>query len=352
MEKLTVLLKKKYLLLVSIIFIIALLFIIQFNNRSVSKDTNAFQNTVLAPVNEKNKQSAYRSGTSENKTLSDSEEEILKLKMFKFSSVDGDIKADENGQLIIDRSLRHWIDFYLSAIGELSLAEIQQLMNQKIALLPMPSRQQAQKLLADYLAYKEALASYEDQFQQSGPTDHLENLQQRHDWQKRLRRQNLSQEAVNAFWQLDELVDDYALEQLVINNSDASEEEKMEQLSKLDNALPEELRDFRSNLYIASNLQEQVAQSRQQGDSDEAVRQLRIKEVGLEATDRLEALEAKQNVWQQRIVEYSNEVEAVAAIEGLTEQDKKEKIRVYQENNFSINEQRRLDTALSLLNDE
>jgi len=272
--------------------------------------------------------------------------------MFKFSSVDGDIKADENGQLIIDRSLRHWIDFYLSAIGELSLAEIQQLMNQKIALLPMPSRQQAQKLLADYLAYKEALASYEDQFQQSGPTDHLENLQQRHDWQKRLRRQNLSQEAVNAFWQLDELVDDYALEQLVINNSDASEEEKMEQLSKLDNALPEELRDFRSNLYIASNLQEQVAQSRQQGDSDEAVRQLRIKEVGLEATDRLEALEAKQNVWQQRIVEYSNEVEAVAAIEGLTEQDKKEKIRVYQENNFSINEQRRLDTALSLLNDE
>jgi hypothetical protein len=35
--------------------------------------------------------------------------------------------------LIIDRDLRHGIDFYLSAIGELSLREIKQLMAEKMS---------------------------------------------------------------------------------------------------------------------------------------------------------------------------------------------------------------------------
>lgn len=279
-------------------------------------------------------------------------EDILKLKMFRLATIDGDIRADEDGRLIIDRDLRHWIDFYLSAIGELSLSEIKQLMEEKIAQLPMPAREQAARLLADYLSYKEALASYEGQFKQLLGSDHLDNLQQRHDWQKRLRREVLSNEAVEAFWQLDELVDDYALEQLVINGSHSSEEEKLSQLKNLEAALPKELKDFRRDVYIASNLQETIEASRQQGDSDEVIRQLRIEQVGLDATDRLEVLEAKQNVWQQRIMAYADEMKAVAAIEGVTEQDKQDRIDRYQENNFDEREQLRLETALRLLADD
>jgi lipase chaperone LimK len=281
-----------------------------------------------------------------------SAEDILKLKMFRLTSIDGDIRADEDGNLIIDRDLRHWIDFYLSAIGELSLHEIQQLMAEKISLLPMPARAQAEKLLADYLSYKEALANYEGQFKQFLSSDHIENLQQRHDWQKRLRRQALSSETVAAFWQLDEMIDDYALEQLVINGSAASAEEKAMQREELEASLPNELKEFRRDVYIASNLQETVTASRQQGDSDEAVRQLRIDQVGLDATDRLEALEVTQNLWQQRIIAYDNEIKAVAAIEGISEQDKKQQIKNYQDDHFDEREQLRLATALHLLADE
>jgi lipase chaperone LimK len=279
-------------------------------------------------------------------------EDILKLKMFKLASIDGDIRFDEDGALIIDRDLRHWIDFYLSAIGELTLAEIRKLMDEKIAQLPQPARDQAEKLLAEYLSYKEALASYEDQFKHLVSTNHIENLQQRHDWQKRLRRESLSSEAVEAFWQLDELVDDYALEQLVINGSDSSQEEKAQQLADLDTALPQELKDFRRDLYVASNLQEKVASSREEGNDDEAIRQLRIEQVGLEATDRLEALEIKQDLWIKRIHDYANEIKVVSAIEGLTEQDKQERIESYQQGNFDKAEQLRLDTALSLIEEK
>jgi len=298
------------------------------------------------------KQGTYSSEFMENKQDYNSSEDILKLKMFRLATIDGDIRADEEGHLIIDRDLRHWIDFYLSAIGELSLSEIKQLMAEKISQLPMPASEQAVRLLADYLSYKEALASYEGQFKQLLGSDHIDNLQQRYDWQKRLRREALSSEAVEAFWLLDELVDDYALEQLVINGSDSREEEKLSQLKKLEAALPKELKEFRRDVYIASNLQEAVEAYRQQGDSAEVIRQLRIEEVGLDATDRLEVLEAKQSVWQQRIIAYADEMKAVAAIEGITEQDKQDQIDNYQDINFDEREQLRLETALRLLADD
>ncbi|MFT4763589.1 MAG: lipase chaperone LimK [Oleispira sp.] len=357
MNMITPLNNKKFFLSLSIIAVCVFLLA-----QNVSKDQDdghseslPVSSSKLLPLNNSSvsdKKSLFVSNVSGNPESFKSSADILKLKMFKLASVDGEITADENGMLVIDRSVRHWIDFYLSALGELTLAEIQQLMALEISSLPMPARQQAEQLLADYLSYKEALASYEEQFKQVGPADHLVNLQQRHEWQKRLRRQILSSEVVEAFWQLDELVDDYALAQLVVNNSNESDEEKARELKNLEDALPAELKVFKRDLYIASDLQEKVVQSRQEGGSTEAVRQLRIEQVGPEAADRLEILEAKQEAWQQRILAYAREVESVAAIEGLTEQDKQERIRIYQQAHFNIKEQLRLDTALMLLRDE
>ncbi|MEH6449173.1 MAG: lipase secretion chaperone [Oleispira sp.] len=351
MKKSIVLFNKKVILTFFILLLLAFILTQYLSENSASSKIQT-QTNIQTNIQTTDKQGASSSELMESKQGFNSSEDILKLKMFRLATIDGDIRADEDGRLIIDRDLRHWIDFYLSAIGELSLSEIKQLMAEKIAQLPMPAREQAETLLAEYLSYKEALASYEGQFEQLLGSDHLDNLQQRHNWQKRLRREALSSEAVEAFWLLDELVDDYALEQLVINGSDSSEEEKLSQLKKLEAALPKELKEFRSDLYIASNLQETVEISRQQGDSDEVIRQLRIEEVGLDATDRLEVLEARQNVWQQRIIAYADEMKAVAAIEGVTEQDKLDQIDSYQQNNFDEREQLRLETALRLLADD
>lgn len=347
MKNSIVLFNKKVIVLFFILLLLAFYLTQHLGESSAPSQIHAQTN-----IQTTDKQGASSYEFMESKQGFNSSEDILKLKMFRLATIDGDIRADEDGHLIIDRDLRHWIDFYLSAIGELSLIEIKQLIAEKIAQLPMPAREQAARLLADYLSYKESLASYEGQFKQLLGSDHLDNLQQRHDWQKRLRREALSNEAVEAFWLLDELVDDYALEQLVINGSDSSEEEKLNQLKNLEAALPKELKEFRRDVYIASNLQEVVEASRQQGGSDEVIRQLRIEEVGMDATDRLEVLEAKQNVWQQRVMAYADEMKAVAAIEGVTEQDKQDQIDRYQENNFNEREQLRLETALRLLADD
>ena len=297
MKGLSVLFEKKTLVTLSIVSILSWVVIQNFSGSPSEVEHSTTTNLHTANNHEI---SNSGSGDPADKDTPDS---ILELSMFKLASVDGALRADDDGELFVDRKLRQWIDFHLSAIGELSLDNIKILMNQKIDLLPMPARQQAQELLASYLSYKEALASYDNEFQQIGPTNHLDNLQQRHSWQKRLRREALSPETVEAFWQLDELVD----------------------------------------------LEEQVAKSRQEGESDESIRQLRIEQVGIEATERLEALDVKQKEWQKRLLAYDREVKTVNSIEGLTEQDKQARIKAYQESNFNEKEQLRLETAMSLL---
>jgi lipase chaperone LimK len=278
-----------------------------------------------------------------------SEQEILKLKMFRLASIDGAIRADQAGNLILDRELRHWVDFYLSALGELSLNKIRELMQREINQLPMSARDQATQLLNNYLAYKEALADYDDQTQ-SPAGDYIERLQDRHDWQKRLRRQILTADTVEAFWRLDELIDDHALEKLIIRNSDHNTEEKNRQLEQLEADLPEEISGFRQQLYIASNLQNEVDRYREQGGSDESIRQLRIDSVGLEAAERLGELDKAQSLWQLRILAYRDELNTINNITGLSVQDKQERLKNYRDVNFVVNEQLRLETALKLLN--
>ena len=329
---------KKYLSLIFSIAIIIFISNMYFENDYISKDSAS----TLA--NQDFSKESLKKGDYE----SISEQEILKLKMFRLASVDGVVRANKAGNLIIDRELRHWIDFYLSALGNLSLEKIRELMQQEINRLPLPARDQATKLLADYLVYKEALADYEHQVQ-SPSGNYIENLQSKHDWQKRLRRQILSSATVEAFWQLDELVDDHALEKLIIRNSEYNEEEKNRQLEQLEANLPVEISDFREQLYIASNLQNEVDRYREQGGSDETVRQLRIDKVGLEAADRLDVLENNQRFWQQRIIAYGNKVKTVNNIEGLSDQDKQDQLKNYREINFKANEQLRLEAALQLL---
>lgn len=333
---------KKYILFFTILFIfISLLFLSLSRQNLPFKDNSSIQNNLSVSDSESN-----------NIDVTVGTKDILALKMFHSSIVDGAILADEHGELVVNRDLRHWIDFYLSAIGELTLIEIKELMQKEISLLPMPAREQAEKILAGYLNYKEALADYEKQFSSTVGGGHIENMSQRHDWQKRLRRQALSGEIVDAFWRLDELVDDHALEQLVINASSESDAEKANRINQLDAELPKELKDFRKNLYVASNLQETTDAFRQQGGSYEDIRQLRIEEVGLEATERLEAVDRIQQVWKQRIVAYANEIKAIANVEGVSEQDKKSHLKKYAEDNFDQNEQLRLDSALNLLAEE
>jgi lipase chaperone LimK len=289
----------------------------------------------------------------ENKTLDDDNKtiDILELKTFRLASIDGSIKVDKHNVLIIDQDLRHWLDFYLSAIGEVNLQQIMAMMQQEINKLPNPGRDQAHEIMNQYLAYKKELGEYDNR--ELLAVDHhndIEQLSNRLDWQMRLRRRHLADDVVESFWKNDEVIDNYALAKLTIKGSDLSDADKKEQLSALDKSLPESLYAFKQELYIASNLLEKEKALSQSDDPDE-LRNLRIQEVGVEATDRLEVIDKTQNTWRLKVVSYRDEQQRLSEIEGISATDKAAILSQYREDNFEEKERLRLPAAVQLLSD-
>lgn len=276
---------------------------------------------------------------------------ILELKTFRFSSIDGSIKVDSDNILIIDQDLRHWLDFYLSAIGEVNLQQIIAMMQQEIDKLPNPGRDQAHTIMDQYLAYKQELGEYDKrELLAVDSNNNIEQLSNRLDWQMRLRRRYLADDVVESFWHNDEVIDNYALEKLVIRNSDISDTDKEAQLLALEKSLPDSLASFKKELYVASNLLEKEKELSQSDDPTE-LRNLRIQEVGIEATDRLEAIDKTQNTWRLKVLSYRDEKQRLSAIEGMSTIDKENILAQYREDNFADNERLRLPAAVQLLSD-
>ncbi len=289
------------------------------------------------------------------KNLSESvETNILDLKTFRQASIDGSLKVDEQGNLVVDRNLRHWFDFYLSAVGEISLENIVKLMVDEIKRLPMPAHHQAMMMLQNYLAYKEELAEYEQREALSTTElSSLSLLSDRLDWQKRLRRQWFEEDVVIAFWQMDEVIDDYAQKKLLISTLTISEEEKQHQLLLLEKDLPNEYIEYRKNLDIAGDLLSSEKRLKQEfTDSVELsdkLHQLRSELVGEEASQRLMDLDKLQDNWKSRITAYQAEKYRIDALQGISEQDKVQLVISYERDNFDEKEILRLSAALQLL---
>lgn len=276
--------------------------------------------------------------------------DLSQLKTFRATGTDGVLATDESNKLIVDRQLRFWIDFHLAALGEIPLAQIKQFMMSEIADLPQPGRDQAIQILNHYLSYKAHLAEH-DASAGSFAAD-LEGMQARFEWQKRLRREWLQPETVEAFWHMDESIDGLVLNKLMIRNSDLDEQQKQQAIEQLEQQMPEEWLSFRQQAVRASELESQVAEMRSSSEFDEEdIREHRLASVGEEATLRLENLDRQQQQWQQRIIALIAEEQRINNIEGIDSSEKASLIEDYQKQSFSEAERLRLDAAKQMLSE-
>lgn len=270
------------------------------------------------------------------------------LKTFRATSPDGALLTDDNNNLIIDRQLRFWIDFYLAALGEVPLVQIKQWMLNEMAKLPQPGQQQAIELLNNYLNYKSQLAEFDGSA--GFLSADLQAMSDRLEWQQRLRREWLRPETVQAFWSMDEAIDGLVLDKLIIRNSNMSEQQKQHAIETLEQSMPEQWQQFRQQVLQASDLEAEVENMRRSAEYDEQdVRNYRLQSVGPEATTRLEALDQQQQQWKDRVTALINEEARIAAIEGIDSAAKKHLLMEYQTQNFSTQESLRLPAAKLLL---
>ncbi|ASP38306.1 hypothetical protein CHH28_06250 [Bacterioplanes sanyensis] len=268
-------------------------------------------------------------------------DQVLALNTYRGAQMDGALKLHSDQSLVIDRDLRHWIDFHLAALGEASLGQMTELMEQQIAALPQPARGQALRLVQRYLQYRAALADFDRvaQRRQTQEATSLEVLAERLDWQQRLRRQYFDGKTVAAFFADDELLDRYQLQRLQLADKNA-----------VTATLPDDLITLREQTRLLQSHQQQEHTLREEGASDQQLQQWRTEQYGEVAAQRLQQLDQQQAQWRQRVSAYQAYQNSLIE-QALDEQQRAALLQQYRLRHFSSVEQKRLPAALALLSD-
>lgn len=265
---------------------------------------------------------------------------------FSGTQVDGVFQVDEQGNLRITRDIVQIFDYFLSAIGEESLAQsIERLQAHIRNQLPTPAEAQALALLEQYLDYKRQLVLLERDLPQ---LPSLDALKQREMAVQALRARLFSSEAHQAFFATEESYNLFTLERLAIQRDDSLDANaKGEALDRLRDGLPEELQ--ASVLpQLHSELRSQTSALQAAGGSAAQVQALRQQLVGNQAASRLQALDQQRQSWKQRLQRFQQETSAIDTHPGLSPADKQAAIQRLAQEQFDERERLRLDASAQL----
>lgn len=170
------------------------------------------------------------------------------------TEIDGSLKADVDGNLIIDLETRDLFDYFMNTVAdvppEVAIAELEKLARSH---LPQNAVNQAMRLLGDYLLYKETALTYENQellpLDQQDENYQLRMLEVSFETLKEIRRNSMSPDAVDAFFGLEEAYGEFTLASIKIQkNPDLSPEQRQVEIQAQRERLPEIIRNTESRI--------------------------------------------------------------------------------------------------------
>lgn len=260
------------------------------------------------------------------------------------TDVDGELKVDANGNLVLDAEVRHLFDYFLSALGEESLpALVARIRAYLRHTLPAAAAAQAEAALDDYLAYREAQSAMPATGSQAIDTVDTDALRAIKAQARELRTRYMDPAVASAFYADEDAWDDYALARVDVMRDDAlTPVQKAERSAALVDALPPALQESVRAVSLYANLRELSDDWQQRGGTAAELRSIREAAVGPEAADRLEALDAERAAWQRRVDAYLRARDAILAAPGLGAGDKQRQIEQLRAAGFSNEEQLRL----------
>jgi lipase chaperone LimK len=254
---------------------------------------------------------------------------------------DGNIKVAANDGLIVDAELSHLFDYYLSAMGEKSLdaikAETERELDRKLSPAAAAA---AKRLFQHYLDYKRELVDVERNAKPG--TSQAAAMRARFDAMQKVRGKYFSPVESSGLFALNDARDLDSIARFeVTENANLNAAQKHEQLARLDANLPQPLREEREAPLKVTRVEEQVAQLRARGGSDQDVYQLRAKAFSPEAAARLAEVDREEAQWQVRIANYLAQRQQIVQ-NTVNPAQQQQAIANLRAQNFSSEEQLRL----------
>lgn len=255
------------------------------------------------------------------------------------TEVDGGVRADEQGRLIVEARIRRMFEYFLSTLGETSLSEVKTWVAHYLdENLPASAAREGWSLFRNYLDYRRGL----DTIAEPGLDADMDTVARSMERRNALRREKLGREAAEAFFATEEAYDQYMLRRRAIaQNDELTEAEKQQRLEQARAELPEPMREVREEATRPVRAREKVEQMRARGASEAEIRAWREAELGAEAADRLEKLEERREQWDQRYQAYRREREQLDT-SGLAEPEREVALRRLREVHFDEEELRRV----------
>ena len=249
-----------------------------------------------------------------------------------------ELPVDSDGNLIVGMILKDFFEIYLSAMGEEELEDIllriQSAMNQQ---LTSPALEQGYETLKRFIDYKVELANLEQQ-EANPDLSELDNIRQQKEILAAIQQDYFSPTEADAFFAAEAQYDAFMLEHLTIQkNESLTLEEKQKLTQALAESLPDEIRQGREAAMAPANVYEQAVNMKANGESKEAIYQMRSETLGDEAAQALAQLDNEREVWNQRLEGFQAQYQAIQS-SGMSEQDAVVEINALLGREFTVTE--------------
>ena len=265
------------------------------------------------------------------------------------TEVDGQLRVDASGNLVLDLGIRDYFDYFLSAVDRSGLdAVIEALLADARARLPEPALGQLISLLGDYLDYKRAsLALMQqplDARQQVDPGAQLQALQAAFTRLDELRRAHFSAAAQEALFGAEQAYARYTLDNLALQQrADLSDAQRTQMADQLRAHLPDAMRASEQRQQVALEQLQRSEQLWRDGADEQQVREFLAMTYDPHTVQRLLDEQRRERDWQQRYHAYRDELAGLQG-RGLSEGDGQTLRRQLRERLFSREDRHRVET--------
>ncbi len=256
------------------------------------------------------------------------------------TAIDGQLRADDQGRLILDLGVKDLFDYFLNTVGEVPAEEaIDQIRDLAESHLPETAAGEAITLLDQYLEYKQRAVTLKSQpldaEESQSPEQQIRLLEQGLVDMKRIRRETMAGDAVQAFFSDQEAYGDYTLERFrVRQRNDLSPEERQQRVRLAREELPAKLRETDQQLHDRSEQQQAVMQvMNEAGSPEEAASQLRAMDVPEERVNEVVSRMSDQQRFDGQYESYKRERDELLA-SGYSEADRDRELDALRESHF------------------
>ncbi|HET9240171.1 MAG TPA: lipase secretion chaperone [Oligoflexus sp.] len=257
------------------------------------------------------------------------------------TDVNGGIRVDDKGRIILHRDVRRLFDYYLSLRGRMDNESIRALLRQHLeASQPGTVVQEALALFDQYVALINAEAKYAEEWTERD-LKASEQVASVLEERRNLRREYLGDALSEAFYQDQEQYEAFQLERMKIStNPDLNEAEKKAALDAAESLLSPQQREIRKQTFAWLDIKQLARQPIESLDAEgaDAIRQ----RFGDNALDRLAAVEQERQSWEQKREDWLAEKARLSARPDLSEGEKKAQLEAYGQSHLDPGELRRM----------